>query len=202
MQTRIRLLQICNNLRLIVRVDVIHFYFIRSYEINSIANRDWIDQTLDYFKSFLKKLSRRFRFRLNSNSIVDELCLECFSFCFEVWLWCFWWTNLQNYIFHHVSYSDREFSRLSISTRDRIKIFRDSLRYHRDRFDLLTNRVKIARFCFDLYNRNLHSLQNEIQLKISCNRAREWLFDVFLQNIDCLLQQRQRNRIIYDTHSM
>ncbi len=48
MQTRIRFSQICNDLRLIVRVDVIHFDFIRSYDINSTTNRDRVDQTLDY----------------------------------------------------------------------------------------------------------------------------------------------------------
>jgi hypothetical protein len=153
-QTRIRFSQICNDLRLIVRVDVIHSDLIRSYEIDSTTNRDRADQTLDYLKSFLKRLSRRFRFRLNSNRIVDEsnYVSNVLRFALKFDHDVFNKKNLQNFIFHHVSYSDREFSRLSISTRDRIRIFRNSLHCHQDRFDLLTNRVEVARFCFELYN--------------------------------------------------
>ncbi len=118
MQTRIRFSQISNDLRLIVHVDMIHFDFIRSYEVDSIMNRDRVDSTFDYLKSFLKRLSRRFRFRLNSNRIVDEssYVLNVFRFVLKLNHNVFDEQSLQKKIFHHVNYFDREFFRLSIST--------------------------------------------------------------------------------------
>ncbi len=203
-QSRVDLFQIRNCLRLIIHVDVIHFDFICSYDVNLSANRNRVDEFFDDLDSVLQNFSNLFRFCLNFDRVIDQSShiSNVFRFFLQLDHDVFREHDFHDLLFHHIDHVDCEFSNLFVFARARDFLLRCCSRRRRCLFDFLANHVRVTRFDLEFSYRCLHVLQNRVQFRIFFDCLEMRFLNSFLQRVDNFLQQQQRNRIIHDFYTM